>query len=418
MNDPLIKLARYKNERIKASLKHRKSSEARFRLYGILSIGAALSFLVLLLLSITITGTSAFKTTEVKLTFNLAGDNRERSSRSLIRDTLKSEFPDATSRSDRKALYKLVSTESEYILRDAISELPSDTTTLSLWLPAGDRLNQFYKGKLLFNEVSGFRGQEVAWLEQLQQTKSVRSSFNWYFFSNGDSRNPEVAGIAGAFMGSAFTLIVALALSFPIGVGAAIYLEEFAPKNKLTDIIEININNLAAVPSIVFGLLGLAIFLNVLDLPRSTPVVGGLVLTLMTLPTIIISSRAALKSIPPSIRDGALAMGASRSQVVFHHVVPFALPGMFTGSIIGMAQALGETAPLLMIGMVAFIVDIPQGFLDAATALPVQIFLWSENPERGFSELTSAAILVLLFFLFLMNGLALYLRSKLERRWQ
>lgn len=418
MNDPLIKLARYKNERIKASLKHRKSSEARFRLYGILSIGAALSFLVLLLISITITGTSAFKTTEVKLTFNLAGDNRERSPRSLIRDTLKSEFPDATSRSDRKALYKLVSTESEYILRDAISELPSDTTTLSLWLPAGDRLNQFYKGKLLFNEVSGFRGQEVAWLEQLQQTKSVRSSFNWYFFSNGDSRNPEVAGIAGAFMGSAFTLIVALALSFPVGVGAAIYLEEFAPKNKLTDIIEININNLAAVPSIVFGLLGLAIFLNVLDLPRSTPVVGGLVLTLMTLPTIIISSRAALKSIPPSIRDGALAMGASRSQVVFHHVVPFALPGMFTGSIIGMAQALGETAPLLMIGMVAFIVDIPQGFLDAATALPVQIFLWSENPERGFSELTSAAILVLLFFLFLMNGLALYLRSKLERRWQ
>ena len=217
--------------------------------------------------------------------------------------------------------------------------------------------------------------------------------------------------------GSAFTIITALLLSFPIGVGAAIYLEEFAPKNKVTDIIEININNLAAVPSIVFGLLGLAIFLNVLGLPRSTPLVGGLVLTLMTLPTIIISSRASLKSVPPSIRDGAMAMGASNTQVIFHHVVPLALPGMLTGSIIGMAQALGETAPLLMIGMVAFIVDIPQGFLDAATALPVQIFLWSENPERGFAELTSAAIMVLLFFLFLMNGIALYLRRKLERKW-
>ncbi|WP_237359310.1 phosphate ABC transporter permease PstA [Vibrio harveyi] len=262
-----------------------------------------------------------------------------------------------------------------------------------------------------------FSDREKSWYAQLEAQDRIRTSFNWYFFNNGDSRNPEVAGIAGAFMGSTFTIITALTLSFPIGVGAAIYLEEFAPKNKLTDIIEININNLAAVPSIVFGLLGLAIFLNVLGLPRSTPLVGGLVLTLMTLPTIIISSRASLKSVPPSIRDGALAMGASKTQVVFHHVVPLALPGMFTGSIIGMAQALGETAPLLMIGMVAFIVDIPQGFLDAATALPVQIFLWSENPERGFAELTSAAIMVLLFFLFLMNGVALYLRKKLERRW-
>jgi phosphate transport system permease protein len=226
-----------------------------------------------------------------------------------------------------------------------------------------------------------------------------------------------MAGILGAAMGSFFTVLVTLVLSFPIGVSAAIYLEEYAPKNRWTDLIEVNINNLAAVPSIIFGLLGLAIFINFFEMPRSIPLVGGLVLTLMTLPTIIISSRAAIKAVPPSIREAALGLGASKMQVVLHHVLPLALPGMLTGAIIGMAQALGETAPLLMIGMVAFVVDVPGGVMDAATALPVQIYLWADSPERAFVEKTSAAIMVLLGFLFLMNALAVLLRRKLERRW-
>ena len=240
---------------------------------------------------------------------------------------------------------------------------------------------------------------------------------NTTFFTNGDSREPETAGIRGAMMGSLFTLLVTLALSFPIGVAAAIYLEEYAPKNKWTELIEVNINNLAAVPSIIFGLLGLAIFINFFGLPRSVPLVGGLVLTLMTLPTIIISSRAAIKAVPPSIREAALGIGASKMQVVLHHVLPLAMPGMLTGTIIGMAQALGETAPLLMIGMVAFIVDIPGGVVEPATALPVQIYLWADSPERAFVERTSAAIMVLLAFLIAMNTVAIWLRKRLERRW-
>lgn len=416
MNDPLLKLSQDKTRRVRHSLKQRRKSEKRFRLYGVISIFSALSFLIILFIAIFSTGIGALKATEIKMTFQINEEARLDSPRQLLRDALRSEFRSAQTRSERRKLYQFLSPESEYLLKEAIDKAQARTTQLTLWLPAGDAVNQYTKRKTTMND-SLFSDREKSWYAQLEAQDRIRTSFNWYFFNNGDSRNPEVAGIAGAFMGSTFTIITALTLSFPIGVGAAIYLEEFAPKNKLTDIIEININNLAAVPSIVFGLLGLAIFLNVLGLPRSTPLVGGLVLTLMTLPTIIISSRASLKSVPPSIRDGALAMGASKTQVVFHHVVPLALPGMFTGSIIGMAQALGETAPLLMIGMVAFIVDIPQGFLDAATALPVQIFLWSENPERGFAELTSAAIMVLLFFLFLMNGVALYLRKKLERRW-
>ncbi|NRF23764.1 phosphate ABC transporter permease PstA [Vibrio coralliilyticus] len=413
MNDPLLSLAQNKNAKVRQSLIKRNKSERRFQCYGILSIISAVSFLAILLVAIVTAGLGAFTITEIKMSYVINDKTQSDSPTKLIRDRLKADFSSVESRSERRKLYQLLSPESEYILQSAIEQQASSSGRITIWLPAGDTVNQFYKNQ----NNSNLSDLEQSWIRKLAQQQRIRTSFNEFFFSNGDSRNPEVAGIAGAFMGSAFTIITALLLSFPIGVGAAIYLEEFAPKNKVTDIIEININNLAAVPSIVFGLLGLAIFLNVLGLPRSTPLVGGLVLTLMTLPTIIISSRASLKSVPPSIRDGAMAMGASNTQVVFHHVVPLALPGMLTGSIIGMAQALGETAPLLMIGMVAFIVDIPQGFLDAATALPVQIFLWSENPERGFAELTSAAIMVLLFFLFLMNGIALYLRRKLERRW-
>lgn len=258
---------------------------------------------------------------------------------------------------------------------------------------------------------------QIVALETLQSKGKVTSIFNTAFFSSGDSREPELAGIWGAIVGSFWTMLVTFALAFPIGVMAAIYLEEFAPKNRLTGLIEVNINNLAAVPSIVFGLLGLAVFLGVFGVPRSAPLAGGIVLALMTLPTIIIASRASIRAVPPSIRDAAFGVGASKVQTTFHHVLPLAMPGILTGSIIGMAQALGETAPLIMIGMVAFIVDIPTGITDSATVLPVQIFRWSDFPERAFEARTAAAICVLLIFLVVMNALAVFLRRQFERRW-
>jgi len=259
--------------------------------------------------------------------------------------------------------------------------------------------------------------QTATWLRELQKDGAIERTFADVLFTKGDSRAPEQAGIWGAVVGSVLTLTITLILSFPIGVLAAIYLEEFAPQNRFTDLIEVNINNLAAVPSIVFGLLGLAMFLNFFGLPRSAPLVGGMVLALMTLPTIIIATRAALKAVPPSIREAALGVGASKVQVITHHVLPLAMPGILTGTIIGMAQALGETAPLLMIGMVAFIVDVPSGFTDPATVLPVQIYIWADSPERAFVAKTSAAIMVLLTFLIMMNALAVLLRRRFERRW-
>jgi len=287
-----------------------------------------------------------------------------------------------------------------------------------VWLLADDAIGSRCKsgldGRLL---CVGMSAHHREWIDELHQQGKIRLQFNSNLFTRGDSREPEQAGIRGAVMGSLLTLILTLLLSFPIGVSAAIYLEEFAPRNRWTDFIEVNINNLAAVPSIIFGLLGLAIFINFFHVPRSVPIVGGLVLTLMTLPTIIITSRAAIKSVPPSIREAALGMGASKYQTVLHHVLPLSLPGMLTGAIIGMAQALGESAPLLMIGMVAFIVDIPGGFSDPATVLPVQIFLWADSPERAFIEKTSAAIMILLSFLIVMNTVAVWLRKRLERRW-
>lgn len=266
-------------------------------------------------------------------------------------------------------------------------------------------------------QFRNIKDQEWVWLNHLKATGGAISQWNTAFLTSGDSREPELAGLLGGLIGSAWTMLVTLVLCLPVGVAAAIYLEEFAPKNRFTEIIEININNLAAVPSIVFGLLGLAMFLNVFGMPRSAPLVGGLVLALLILPTIIIASRAALKAVPPSIREAALGVGATPQQAVFHHVLPLAMPGIMTGTIIGMAHALGETAPLLMIGMVAFIVDVPQAITDAATVLPVQIFLWSDLPEPAFQAKTSAAILVLLLFLIGMNSLAILLRKNFERRW-
>lgn len=258
---------------------------------------------------------------------------------------------------------------------------------------------------------------EATWLEMVRDKGSLERDIAWYFFLNGDSREAEQAGILGSIMGSLMVVFITIALSLPIGVSAAIYLEEFAPKNRLTEIIEVNINNLAAVPSIIFGLLGLAVFLGIFGMPRSIPLVGGIVIALMSLPTIIIASRAAIRAVPPSIREAALGIGASHQQAVFHHVLPLAMPGIMTGTILAVASAIGETAPLLLIGMVAFIVDVPTGFFDTATVLPVQIYLWSDLPEKAFEARTAAAIVVLLVIMMVLNALAIFLRKKFERRW-
>ncbi|MEK9679343.1 MAG: phosphate ABC transporter permease PstA, partial [Rhodospirillaceae bacterium] len=293
-------------------------------------------------------------------------------------------------------------------------------TTQTLWVKASADIDMLQKGFIDRDVPQSERrvnDKQLAWYDKLASENKIERQFNTTFFSHADSREPEQAGILGALVGTALTLLVTLLMSFPVGVAAAIYLEEFAPQNKWTDLIEVNINNLAAVPSIVFGLLGLAVLLNFIGMPRSAPIAGGTVLALMTLPTIIIAGRSALKAVPPSIREAALGVGASHMQTVTHHVLPLAMPGMLTGTIIGMARALGESAPLLMIGMVAFIVDVPKTFTDAATVLPVQIYLWADAPERAFVEKTSAAIVVLLVFLILMNLIAIILRKRFERRW-
>lgn len=412
---------------VNRGLARRYRSERRFRFYGLAAIVTSLVFLALLFTSIIGNGYSAFRQTFIRLDINFDPQviNEENLSRAnysmLVKSSLHNLFPDVTERKNRKALEGIISSGAAFELRNLVMSNPELIgKTESIWLTADDDVDMLVKGHIdrdvpeIGRRVSDL---QLSWIDALFDQERIRTQFNTAFFTNGDSREPELAGIRGAIVGSFYTLIVTLVLSFPIGVASAVYLEEFAPKNRLTDIIEVNINNLAAVPSIVFGLLGLAVFLNFAGLPRSAPLVGGLVLTLMTLPTIIIAGRAALKSVPPSIREGALGIGASKTQMVVHHVLPLALPGMLTGTIIGMAQALGETAPLLMIGMVAFIVDVPGGFTDPATVLPVQIFLWADSPERAFVERTSAAIIVLLGFLIVMNAAAVFLRKRFERRW-
>ena len=420
--------------KVRASLKKRYAAEKRFRLYGITAIAGSIGFLFILLFSIVSKGYPAFVQTFVKLNVELSSEAlgisdtptrdelRAANFGGLVKQTLRDRFPEVSSRGDKKSLYQLISTGAEYQLYDRVAANPQLLgQTLSLWVPADDELSALIKSSAdLANPdsiVTRMSDKQIGWVKTLQDSGDLKLRFNTTFFTNGDSREPELAGIRAALMGSAFTLLITFSLSFPIAVAAAIYLEEFAPQNRWTDVVEVNINNLAAVPSIVFGLLGLAVFINFFHLPRSAPVVGGIVLSLMTLPTIIISSRAALKAVPPSIREAARGLGASPLQVVTHHVLPLAMPGILTGTIIGLAQALGETAPLLMIGMVAFIVDIPSSITDAATVLPVQVFLWADSPERAFVEKTSAAIMVLLVFLILMNALAVMLRKKFERRW-
>ena len=338
----------------------------------------------------------------------------------MVKQSIRNLFPEVSGRSNKRKLYKIVSSSAEYQIRSIVNnDLSIIGSKQNIWVLADDDVDMLIKGNINRNLPENERridDQELIWIEYLESENLIKKVFNKTLFTSGDSSESEQSGILVALLGSFYALLITLVLSFPIGIATAVYLEEFAPKdNKFVDFIEVNINNLAAVPSIIFGLLGLAIFLNFFEMPRSAPLVGGMVLSLMTLPRIIIPARAALKSVPPSIREGALGLGASNVQAVFHHVLPIATPGMLTGTIIGMAQALGESAPLLVIGMVAFIVDIPQGFTDPATALPVQIYLWADTPERGFVERTAAVIMVLLIFLVLMNSLAIYLRKKFEK---
>lgn len=416
-----------------SQLRKRHAAARRFKLYGQLSIVIALGFLVILIGSIGYNSIGAFTQTQIVL--DIAIDTNEidpegsrdpktlaqANYRSVIRDTLRAAFPEVRSRGDRRKLSGLLSSDAEYTLKEAILADPSLIgTSQKFWFVASDDVDMLVKGNIDLSLPEASRrlsDMEVGWIEQLQAAGDVRRVANTSFFTNGDSREPELAGILSAIMGSALSLAVCFVLSFPLGIMAAIYLEELSPKNRWNAIIEVNINNLAAVPSIVFGLLGLSIFLNFFGLPRSTPLVGGMVLALMTLPTIIIASRASLRAVPPSIREAGLALGATQVQTTFHQVAPLALPGMLTGAIVGMARALGDTAPLLMIGMVAFIVDVPTSILDPATALPVQVFLWADNPERAFMEKTSAAIMVLLAFLVIMNLTAILLRRKFEIRF-
>ena len=418
---------------VEASLRRRYRAERRFRLYGILAVIFGLGFVAFLFSSIISTGWTVFQQSYIKLEIDYAAETLDPEGRdnleeignadfsALVKAALRDAFPEVEGRSNLRALYKLASDGAQFQLRERVLADPDLIGRKeSMWILADDRVDLLMKGRIDRDQPEDSRGlsdQELGWIDSLVADGRLDKRFNRGFFTHGDSREPEQAGVWGAVAGSFLTLVVTLLLSFPIGVAAAVYLEEFAPQNRLTDFIEVNINNLAAVPSIVFGLLGLAVFIQLFGLPRSAPLVGGLVLTLMTLPTIIIASRAALKGVPPSIREAALGMGASQVQMVAHHVLPLAMPGMLTGAIIGMARALGESAPLLMIGMVAFIVDVPKGLTDPATVLPVQVYLWADSPERAFLERTSGAILVLLGFLLIMNATAVVLRQKFERRW-
>jgi phosphate transport system permease protein len=434
MSDAVVNLAVPRRAVVDdARLRRRYAAERRFRLYGALAIATALGMLALLLASIISTGYTAFWKTEIALDLELdrevidpngSGDPQallRADYQALVNRALDQQFPEVQERRERRELHQLVSAGAAVRLADLVLEEPDLVgTTRNLWIEASDDVDTFVKGFISRDTPESRRrisDQQIRWIDTMKARGAIEERFNFDFLTDADSRRPEQAGIWGAVVGSFLTLLVTVLLSFPIGVMAAVYLEEFAPKNRWTDIIEVNINNLAAVPSIVFGLLGLAVFINFFGLPRSVPLVGGMVLALISLPTIIIAGRAALKAVPPSIREAALAIGASKLQVVTHHVLPLAMPGMLTGTIIGMAHALGETAPLLMIGMVAFIVDVPGGFTDPATVLPVQIFLWADSPERAYVAKTAAAIIVLLVFLVCMNGLAVLLRKRFERRW-
>jgi phosphate transport system permease protein len=403
-----------------ANVRKRYAAERRFRFFGLAAILVTAVFLVILLLDILIKALPAFTAHSVSLDVPVdaslvdAAKPETGDFDKLVKDAWRAKFPEVTERTDRRQLVALLSNAASNDLRERVVADPgligkSVSTTALL----ADEADLYLKGL----DNGQINEKQAGWLNSQKSAGTISQGFAWNYFLNSDSREAEQAGIRGALTGSLLVIVVTLAISLPLGVAAALYLEEFAPKSRFTDLIEVNINNLAAVPSIIFGLLGLAVFLNAFALPRSSAVVGGLVLSLLVLPTIIIASRAALRSVPPSIKEAALGVGASHQQAVFHHVLPLALPGILTGTILGVSRALGETAPLLMIGMIAFIADVPHGFTDAATVLPVQIFLWSDLPEAGFRSRTAATIILLLLVLFFFNALAIYLRKRFERRW-
>ena len=412
----------------------RKRAESRLKAYGIVSICLALVMLITLMTSIGLNGYSALQQAYVKLdvkveSLNVLDEDGFFSKKKallfnwdgVVRNSFLSNFPDVTKRSEKRALRSLISTNAGYDLRQYFKRNPSDLNKdITVWLTVSDDFDQYLKGRFNTSVPEKDRrlsNQQIEWIKFLSTNGKVDLKFNKGFFTNADSREPESAGILGAVVGSTLTLIVTMIFALPLAVMAAVYLEYFAKPGRLTDFLEVNINNLAAIPSIVFGLLGLSVFLSLFGLPRSAPLVGGLCLGLMTIPTIIIASRASIRAVPPSIKDAALGLGASKMQAAIHHVLPLAAPGILTGTIIGMAQALGETAPLLMIGMVAFIIETPDSFTSAATAMPVQIFMWSDSAERAFYERSSLAILFLVGFLITMNSLAVILRRKFEKKW-
>jgi phosphate transport system permease protein len=410
-----------------ARRRRRHAADLRLQIYGIVAISFAVGLLAVLLITLIVGGYQAFVQTHIRVDFPISTENvdpadpAEGDYRSVVRDGIAELLPVVDTPPEQRAMGQILTNNTQFFVRNAVVADPSVIGgTLTLEIPAADIFDQLNKGVISRDTPAANRrvtDQQIEWFDQLVRDGRVSTPFNWGLFFNADSRFPEIAGLFGAIVGTFYAVLVCFAISFPVGIAAAIYLEEFAPKNRWTDLIEVNINNLAAVPSIVFGLLGLAVFIGWFGLPRSAPLVGGMVLALITLPTIIIVTRAAVKAVPPSIREGALGMGASRHQVVLHHVLPLALPGIMTGTIIGLAHALGETAPLLLIGMNAFITSPPAGIMDASTALPTQIFLWADSPERGFVARTSAGILVLLGFLIVMNAVAIFLRQRFERHW-
>ena len=418
---------------IQASLKKRHNAEKRFQFYGIMGITLAVLFLFVILISIFNEGKNAFKSTYIKLDvyfdekivdpegMRRIDDLKFADYKKLITVSLKKYFPEVNDKKELRSLGEFISSsEEQNLMNFIISNNEYIGNSKSIWLLASSTIDVIHKNpdmQSLSEDDRLISDRELSWFNSFNENGDIKFGLNKNFFLKADSTEPEQAGILGSVIGTFFTLFITLLLSFPIAVAAGVFLEELAPKNKFTDFLEVNINNLAAVPSIIFGLLGLAIFLNVMHLPRSAPVVGGMVLALMTLPTIIIATRASLKAVPPSIREAAIGLGATKFQTVNHHLLPLSTPGILTGTILGMSRALGESAPLLMIGMVAFIVDVPRSFTDSATVLPIQIYLWKSTAARGFLELTAAGVMVLLTFLILMNGLAVYIRQRFETKW-
>ena len=434
MNNPAeMMTAQQRQDIIRHSLQKRHKTERRLRWAGLTAITIAISFLVILISNIFLNGYTALLQSELQVEMNipkaeLVDENGELDAKrlrdfnwnGLVKKAFRKKFPEVTGMMDKRSLGELVSDNAGYELRLQIEKNPELMDQNMFWIKTSDDVDMYMKGRLdasLPEKMRRLDDKQIGWVNELKELSEIRKVFNTGFFTSADSREPESSGILGAIVGSAMALIVTIILALPLAVMAAIYLEYFARPGRVTDLIEVNINNLAAVPSIVFGLLGLSVFLGFFNMPRSAPLVGGMVLALMTLPTIIIATRASIRAVPTSIRDAALGVGASRMQAAIDHVLPQAAPGILTGTIIGIAQALGETAPLIMIGMVAFVVDVPTSITDPATALPVQIFIWSDSAERAFYERSSLAIMVLLVFLISMNLLAVILRRRYEKTW-